>query len=406
MTESKNNSKKKEGHLVFQDSEDLELNFEGYDQFYEGIAELLREARRLAARSVNAIMTASYWEVGRHIVENEQSGGERSEHYGEKVVERLAEDLTAEFGKGFSYRNVWRMRKFYLTYGPEKILPTVSAESLSVQKIKERTTSERLSLLQKAFPLSWSQYVELLSIKDDDERDFYEQAILQGGWTIRQYQRQKSSQFYQRVLLSKSKAAMLDKTDKPKPEDVVRPEEQIKDHFVLEFLGLKDEYAESELEDALIQHLETFLLELGEEWSFVGRQKRMRVDGGWYQVDLVFYHRRLRSLVLIDLKLDKLTPGDMGQMLFYCGYAKENWTMPGENPPIGLILCAEKGNNLARYTLDMVKDEGKVLTAEYQTQLPDPELLEEELRRTRRVLEERRGQKALTSPKDEGGEEV
>ena len=305
MSKKKKDSKQEEASLVATKGQTSEVELKGYDQFYNGIAELLKESRRLVARSVNAIMTATYWEVGRHIVENEQGGGDRSEHYGERVVERLAGDLTAEFGKGFSYRNVWRMRKFYLTYEPEKILPTLSRESLGIESIKESSISDRLSLLQKVFPLSWSQYVELLSIKDDDERDFYEKAILQGGWSLRQYRRQKDSQFFQRVLLSKNKAAMLDKADKARSEDSVSPEEQIKDHFVLEFLGLKDEYAESELEDALIEHLETFLLELGEEWSFVGRQKRMRVDGSWYQVDLTFYHRRLRSLVLIDLKLDK-----------------------------------------------------------------------------------------------------
>jgi predicted nuclease of restriction endonuclease-like (RecB) superfamily len=396
----KKDSNKKDDSSISKLSNNHVKKSDGYDLFYGNIAELLQESRRLVVRTVNAIMTATYWEIGRNIVENEQGGAERAV-YGEQTLKRLSDDLLVQFGKGFSYRNLRQMRQFYQTYSFEKIWQTVSAKSHEYDLFADLGARERLQKLQELFPLSWSQYVELLSIENDDERNFYEEAILQGGWSLRQYRRQKGSQFFQRVLLSKNKAAMLDKADKLKPEDSMSPEEQIKDSFVLEFLGLKNEYAESELEDALIQHLETFLLELGEEWSFVGRQKRMRVDGSWYQVDLVFFHRRLRSLVLIDLKLDKLTPGDMGQMLFYCGYARHHWSMSGENPPIGLILCAESGNSLPRYTLDMVKDEGKVLTAEYKTELPDPELLEAELRKTRKILEERNSKKSECDLEDE-----
>ena len=173
----------------------------------------------------------------------------------------------------------------------------------------------------------------------------------------------------------------------PRPEDAVRPDDAIKDPYVLEFLNLKDEYSESDLEAALIQRLEDFLLELGEGFTFVGRQRRLRIDQTWYRVDLLFYHRKLRCLVIIDLKLGSLTHADVGQMHMYCNYAKEHWAYPDENPPVGLILCADKGHALARYALEGLPT--KVMAANYRTVLPDAELLQKELETTRRLLESR-----------------
>ncbi|MPN46868.1 putative nuclease YhcG [bioreactor metagenome] len=173
----------------------------------------------------------------------------------------------------------------------------------------------------------------------------------------------------------------------PKPEDAITPDDAIKDPYVLEFLGLKDEYSESDLEAALIQRLEDFLLELGEGFTFVGRQRRLRIDQTWYRVDLLFFHRRLRCLVIIDLKLGSLTHADVGQMDMYCNYAKEHWAYPDENPPVGLILCADKGHALARYALEGLPT--KVMAANYRTVLPDAELLQKELETTRRLLESR-----------------
>ena len=218
---------------------------------------------------------------------------------------------------------------------------------------------------------------------------------------MRQLDRQIGTQFYQRTLLSRNKAAMLTKGAQPKPGDALTTEEEIKDPFVLEFLGLKDEYSETELEEALIKHLEHFLLELGGDFTFVGRQRRLRIDDEWYRIDLLFYHRRLRCLVIIDLKLNKLTAGDVGQMHLYCNYARRHWTLPDENPPVGLILCAGKGRALAEYALEGLPN--KVLASDYLTALPDPALLEAELERTRTLLEARR---QASGKKKEGGEKT
>jgi hypothetical protein len=192
---------------------------------------------------------------------------------------------------------------------------------------------------------------------------------------------------------------MLKKGAVPRPEDAVTPEEEIKDPFVLEFLGLKDEYSESDLEAALIGQLESFLLELGSDFAFIGRQRRLRIGDEWYRVDLLFFHRRLRCLVIIDLKLGKFTHADAGQMHLYLNYAREHWTHTDENPPVGLILCAQKDHALARYALEGLPN--KVLAAEYRTALPDEKLLAEELERTRRMLEGRTSVHTLKVSVDE-----
>ena len=302
-----------------------------YDEVLSGVVELLEQARRTAARSVNAIMTATYWEIGQRIVEFEQGGEERA-GYGEQLLERLAEDLTKRFGRGFSRQNLQQMRQFYSAWPPNQIRQTLSGEFEEVQIRQHPSAAFDLAEITRRFPLSWSHYVKLLAVRDAKAREFYEAEALRGGWTVRQLDRQIGSQFYQRTLLSRNKAAMLTKGAQPRPEDAITPEEEIKDPLVLEFLNLKDEYSESELEDALIRHLEAFLLELGNDFTFVGRQKRLRIDDEWYRVDLVFYHRRLRCLVIIDLKLDKLTHADVGQMHLYCNYARAHWTLPDENP--------------------------------------------------------------------------
>jgi predicted nuclease of restriction endonuclease-like (RecB) superfamily len=364
-----------------------------YDEVLSGVVELLEQARRAAARSVNAIMTATYWEIGRRIVEFEQGGEERA-GYGEQLLERLAEDLTKRFGRGFSRQNLQQMRQFYSAWPPDRIRQTLSDEFEEVQIRQRPSATFDLAEITRRFPLSWSHYVKLLAVRDAKAREFYEAEALRGGWTVRQLDRQIGSQFYQRTLLSRNKAAMLTKGAQPRPEDAITPEEELKDPLVLEFLNLKDEYSESELEDALIRHLEAFLLELGNDFTFVGRQKRLRIDDEWYRVDLVFYHRRLRCLVIIDLKLDKLTHADVGQMHLYCNYARAHWTLPDENPPVGLILCTGKGAALARYALEGLPN--KIMATEYLTALPPHELLEAELERTRRILSHR---DAMRSPK-------
>ena len=361
----------------------------GYDYIRSDIIELLNTARKNAARNVNALMTASYWEIGRRIVEAEQRGQRRA-GYGEQLVERLSIDLTQQFGRGFSRQNVWQMRQFFLTWGTAHILQTLSGESgEAASNTLSETVSRKFKLdeLTGVFILPWSAYVRLLSVKDPHARHFYESEALRGGWSVRQLDRQIGSQFYERTALSINKAAMLTKGALAKPEDAISPDEAIKDPYVLEFLNLKDEYSEADLEEALIQRLEAFLLELGSDFTFVGRQRRLRIDQTWYRVDLLFFHRRLRCLVIIDLKLSSLTHADVGQMHMYCNYAKEHWTLADENPPVGLILCADKGHALARYALEGLPN--KIMAANYKMILPDAELLQNELEKTRTLLENR-----------------
>jgi predicted nuclease of restriction endonuclease-like (RecB) superfamily len=352
---------------------------DAYSAVLADVTDLLESARHAAARSVNSIMAATYWAVGRRIVEEEQQGRARA-IYGERLIERLAQDLTARFGRGFSKVNLKQMRKFYREWSG----PTIG-QTPSDQFASDNPPSAKTSHVQ--FPLSWSHYVRLLSVEKPAARAFYQAEALRGGWTVRQLDRQIGTQFYERTLLSRDKAAMLRKGQIARPEDALTPEEEIKDPLVLEFLDLKDEYSESDLEQALIRHLETFLLELGDDFTFVGRQRRLRIDDEWYRVDLLFFHRRLRSLILIDLKLNKLTPGDVGQMHLYLSYAREHWTRPGENPPVGLILCAQHGAGVAKYALEGLPN--KVLAARYRTALPSEETLAAELERARKMLEDR-----------------
>lgn len=302
----------------------------GYDSVCSGIVELFHDARRAAARNVNTLMTASYWEIGRRIVEAEQKGKRRA-GYGEQLIERLSQDLTLRFGRGFSRQNLQQMRLFFEIWSAPKIRQTLSSKLLAqphLTHLPDETPihSQNLSLqeLANAFPLPWSAYVRLLSVKDDFARQFYETEALRGGWSVRQLDRQIGSQFYERTALSKNKAAMLTKGAVAKPEDAITPEEAVKDPYVLEFL---------------------------------------------------------------DLNLSSLTHADVGQMHMYCNYAKEHWTLPDENPPVGLILCADKGHALARYALDGLPN--KIMAANYKTVLPEAKVLQREIEKTRRALEAR-----------------
>ena len=350
-----------------------------YKEVYGDVATIIAASRRLAARSVNSAMTATYWLIGRRIVEFEQSGEERAE-YGGALMERLADDLTGRFGRGYSSRTMYSMRLFYLTHPPEKISPTLSAE------FSPDTIREGFGQLLATFPLPWSAYLRLLSVKDERAREFYETEALRGGWSVRQLDRQIGSQFYERTALSRNKAAMLTEGGRRRPGDAVLPEEEIKDPLVLEFLDLKDEYSESDLEEALIARLETFLMEMGPDFCFVARQRGLRIGDSWYRVDLLLYHRRLRCLVIVDLKIGKFSHADAGQMNVYLNYAREHWMVEGENPPVGLILCSARDDALAHYALDGLPN--SVMAGEYKVGLPDADVLEAELRRTRRALDE------------------
>jgi predicted nuclease of restriction endonuclease-like (RecB) superfamily len=370
---------------------------EDYGGLIGGIAELLEAARRTAARTVNALMTATYWEIGRRIVEFEQ-GGEKRAEYGEALLQRLAQDLNAKFGRGFSYPNVNKFRQFYLAFPSANILSTPSIEStesilstpsIELRRQKSQAPSGQLAVrnLSARFPLPWSHYVRLLSIKNALAREFYHTEALRGGWSVRQLDRQIASQFYERTAASRNKNAMLRKGAAARAEDSISADDEVRDPLVLEFLGLKDEYSETDLEEALLRHLENFLLELGGDFAFIGRQRRLRIGGEWYRVDLLFFHRKLRCLVVIDLKVGKFTHADAGQMHLYLNYAREHWTQADENPPVGLILCAEKDDAIAKYALEGLPN--KVLAREYKLALPDEKRLADEIEKTRDLLEQR-----------------
>lgn len=392
-----------------------------YDGLLTGISELLARARVGVARTANSILTATYWDIGRRIVEFEQGGQARAE-YGDVLLKRLGKDLSARCGRGYGWRNLFNMRAFYLGW---EILQTPSAkfairvrgaltvtEAKANQKLQtpsaifnepsksapfEGQLTQLASLtdfspgntfsiptLATAFPLSWSQYVRLLSVDDPYARAFYETEAIRGGWSVRQLDRQISTQFYQRLALSKRKTAMLEKALVPLPEDAVTVEDVIRDPYLLEFLNLKDEYSESDLEEAIIRHLEWFLLELGEGFAFVARQKRIRIGDTWYRIDLLLYHRDLRCLVIVDLKIGKFTHADAGQMNLYLNYAGEHMTRAGESPPVGIILCSEKDDAVVKYATGGIKTQ--VFASKYLEVLPDAEKLRQEILSTQRAF--------------------
>jgi predicted nuclease of restriction endonuclease-like (RecB) superfamily len=365
----------------------------GYDGVLAGVVELLDAARRASARVVDSLMTATYWEIGRRIVDHEQAGKERAA-YGEEILTRLSADLKKRFGRGFSVDNLERARKFYLTFASAKRSATalrISASSApapisatALRKFQVEEVIEQLRNIAECFPLPWSHYTRLLRLRSAYALEFYHTEAVRGGWTVKQLERQMNSQFYERTALSQNKAAMLLKGQRRLPQDKVSADEEIRNPFLLEFLGLKDEYSERDLEEALIRHLEKFLLELGNDFAFVGRQRRLRIGHEWFRVDLLLFHRRLRCVVIVDLKIGALVHGDIGQMNLYCNYARAHWTQPDEYPPVGLILCTQQDEALARYALGGLHN--KMLVREYLTALPAESELAREVNRARKTL--------------------
>lgn len=347
------------------------------DSQYHGlladVSALLDQARRSAGRAVNAVMTATYWEIGRRIFEQEQRGSARAS-YGEELIDRLAADLSARFGRGFSRTNVFQMRQFFLAYRQKVQTPS---ELFGGESIVQTTSG--LSATTPSFPLSWSHYVRLLSVADANARTWLHGESLRGGWSVRELDRQIASRAFER--LRGRPAAAVTGTE----ENTANQE--IRDPFILEFLNLKDEYSESDLEEALIADLERFLLELGNDFTFVARQRRLRIGTEWYRVDLLLFHRRLRCLIVADLKIGKFTHADAGQMNLYLNYAREHWTLPDENPPVGLILCSEKDAAVAHYALEGLRN--TVLTREYQLALPEESRLADQIQESRQRLLER-----------------
>ena len=332
------------------------------------------------------MLAASYWEIGRRIVEFEQRGEARA-IYGKELLVRLGYDLSKSYGRGFAWRNLYQMRTFYLGW---EILQTPSAKfefrvKISAESLIRQTPSGQSGLMPvEAFPLSWSQYVRLMSVKHPEARAFYEVEAIRGGWSVRQLDRQISTQFFERVLRSKQPEALIARGRTTRELDSEPAAAEIRDPYLLEFLDLKDEYGEGDLEDALIRNLERFLLELGAGFTFVARQKRIRIGDSWFRIDLLLYHRGLRCLVIIDLKTGAFTHADAGQMNLYLNYARERLMMPGEAEPVGIILCADKDEAVVRYATGGIA--ARVFASQYLTNLPDAETLRAQIMNTQRAI--------------------
>jgi predicted nuclease of restriction endonuclease-like (RecB) superfamily len=350
---------------------------------WSDVRDLILETRRTVARGVNAALVWTNFEIGRRIVEHEQKGKARA-GYAEQTMRRLAQRLTSEFGEGYSFRNLNLMRKFYLVYREEKrIVQTAFAQSglpakaqtVSGQSPVDRK-SETASRISPVFPLSWSHYVFLMGIDDENERQFYEIESASQNWSLRELRRQFNSSLYERLALSRDKKKVCDLGKQG--QIVEKPEDLMKDPYVLEFLGLKEEvaYSETDLETAIINRIEHFLLELGKGFLFEARQKRVTFDDKHFRVDLVFYNRILRCYVLIDLKIGELTHQDLGQMQMYVNYYDRQVKTTEENKTVGIILCKRKNDSLVEITLP---EHSRVFARKYQLYLPTKAQLKAQL---------------------------
>jgi len=343
---------------------------------------LILSARRAAVRSVDALHVRMSFEIGRRIVEHEQQGSARAE-YGRQVLSDLAERLIAEFGRGFSRSNLEYMRKFFLTYRdclPKKSqMPSGKLKDTQSKANKEPSlhiTQTPSAQLAAVFPLSWSQYIFLIGIRNEGERRFYEMEAALNSWTLPELKRQFDSGLYERLSLSRDKDGMRKLAQEG--QTVAKSQDLLKEPYVLEFLGLDEnaKYSESDLETAIIDKLEHFLLELGKGFLFEARQKRFTFDEDHFFVDLVFYNRLLRCYVLIDLKIGKLTHQDLGQMQMYVNYFDRHVKTKAEHPTVGIILCKKKHDALVEITLP--KD-ANIHAKEYQLYLPSKEELRQKL---------------------------
>lgn len=355
---------------------------QNYSNLITDLTSLIEQGRKAAVRYVNTALVATYWLMGRRIVEFEQKGKVRAE-YGESTLSKISEDLTKKFGKGFSFPQLKNIRQFYLTCSEKSY--TLSSQFRQSEKSQTMSSQSKdliPKILYEKFPLSWSHYCLLMRLDEPFKREFYEVECIRGNWSVRQLDRQIQSMLYERAALSKRKLSVIAKAhEKP---ITLRPEDEIKDPYILEFLGLKDEYSESQLEEALIKYLEHFLLELGIGFAFVARQKRITLEGSHYRLDLLFYHRILRCLVAIDLKIGDFTHVDAGQMNLYLNYLKAKEKFPGENDPVGIILCTDKKKTVVEYALGGMSN--KIFASKYRLQLPDPEVLKTEIEHERQRL--------------------
>ncbi len=323
----------------------------------EKISSLLIEARKRVLQTVNHTMVLTYFEIGRMIIEEEQNGKERAD-YGKQIIKSLSERLTNDFGKGFSQRNLEQIRQFYSVYSKTQ---TLSAES------------EKGQILSDQFKLSWSHYLKLMRIDDAHERKFYEIESFKNNWSLRELDRQYDSALFTRLTLSKEKDEILQLSIKG--QTIEKPQDAIKDPYILEFIGLPEnsQYSESDLEQRLIDKLEHFLLELGNGFTFVARQNRITFDEKHFRIDLVFYNRILRCFVLIDLKVGELKHQDIGQMQMYVNYYDRKIKLEDENKTIGIILCQNKSQAVVEFTLP--ENNTQIFASKYLTVLPSKETL-------------------------------
>jgi predicted nuclease of restriction endonuclease-like (RecB) superfamily len=348
---------------------------------FSQVVTLLQNSRQQVLRSVNSTMVYTYFEIGRMIVEEEQSGKERAQ-YGKQLLKGLSEQLTIEFGKGFSIDNLENMRKFYLAYSISesltRILQIQKSESVTRElntKIYQLPTgiseNQKAQSLISFFKLTWTHYVFLMRIDDDKERRFYEIESEKYNWSVRELKRQYDSALYTRLALSRDVEGVLKLSEQG--QIIEKPKDLIKDPYILEFLGLPElhQYSESELEEEIINKLEHFLLELGHGFTFVARQNRITFDDKHFRIDLVFYNRILKCFVLIDLKIGELKHQDLGQMQMYVNYYDREMRLEDENKTIGIVLCQNKSDLVVEYTLP--ENNEQIFASKYKTILPSRE---------------------------------
>jgi len=346
---------------------------DGYRRLLSEISGIITQGRGIAFRQIDVTQVMTYWLVGRRIVEFYQRGAVRAE-YGEQVLIKLSMDLSACFGRGYSVDNLENMRRFFACFpGMFKISETLSRKSpVPAGEVKPETPSRILS---------WSHYCELLKEDNLNARSFYEIEAAENGWSMRELRRQMDSMLYERLALSRNKKKV--KALAHKGQIIEKPEDAVKDPYILEFLGLREEaaYTESQLEQAVIDKLQNFLLEMGKGFAFVARQKRVTMINRHYFIDLVLYNRFLKCFVLVDFKRGELTHADAGQMNFYLNYFREHETADDENPPIGIILCSKKNAVYAKYVLGNLNN--RIFASKYKLALPTEKELDRTLRITR-----------------------
>ena len=332
------------------------------DNFFDRVLDILKNARKQAKMALNISMVYSYYEVGRMIIEEEQNGEQRAE-YGKAILKELSKRLTESLGKGFSVENLKLMRRFYVVYSKDQIGQKVSAQFENLPVTREG----------RKFFLSFSHYVFLMRISNIDERHFYEIEAAHNGWGIKELERQYDSALYERLALSRNKEGM--ERLSTEGQIIERPEDLLKDPYVLEFTGLPElaKYSETDLETRIIDHLQEFLLELGRGFTFVGRQVRFTFEDEHYRVDLVFFNRLLRCFVLFDLKIGRLKHQDIGQMQMYVNYYDRKVKLEDENPTIGILLCKNKNDAVVEMTLP--EDNNQIFASKYLTVLPSKEEL-------------------------------